>query len=223
MEYVVYYRVSTKEQGNSGLGLEAQKAEVNRFVKEDDSIINEFTDIDSGKNNDRVELNNAIEYAKKNNAKLLIAKLDRLSRNVSFIFQLRDSKVDFVCCDLPDANTLTIGIFATMAQHEREIISKRTKAALAALKAKGVVLGTPENLTDAGRKKAHKAVKLKAANNPNNKRAALLISEYKKQGMSLKSIAEKLNAGGFKTSQGKQFQKTTVSRIYKRYCLNKAI
>jgi len=145
MKYVVYYRVSTKEQGKSGLGLEAQKAEVNRFLKEDDSIIKEFTDIDSGKNDNRVELQKAIEHAKKENAKLLIAKLDRLSRSVSFIFQLRDSKVDFVCCDLPDANTLTIGIFATMAQHEREVISKRTKAALAARKAKGFKLGTPSS------------------------------------------------------------------------------
>lgn len=218
MKYVVYYRVSTKEQGKSGLGLEAQKAEVNRFLKEDDSIIKEFTDIDSGKNDNRVELQKAIEHAKKENAKLLIAKLDRLSRSVSFIFQLRDSKVDFVCCDLPDANTLTIGIFATMAQHEREVISKRTKAALAARKAKGFKLGTPANLTAAGRKKAHQAVRAKAANNENNKRAAMLISEYKSKGMSLQAIADKLNNNSYRTSQGKQFQKTTVSRIYKRYC-----
>ena len=220
MEYVVYYRVSTKKQGKSGLGLAAQKIQVTNFLKDDDSILSEFTDIDSGKNDNRVELQKAIDHAKKNNAKLLIAKLDRLSRNVSFIFHLRDSKVDFVCCDLPDANTLTIGIFATMAQHEREIISKRTKAALQVRKARGYKLGTPKNLTNEGRSKAWQTTRDKATNNANNRRAAMMICELYGT-MSLQAIADKMNDGGFKTSTGKAFHKTSVSRIYKRYCLNK--
>ena len=219
MQYVAYYRVSTKQQGKSGLGLEAQKAEVNRYLKADDTIIKEFTEVSSGKNDQRVEIAKAIEYCIKNDATLLIAKLDRLSRNVSFIFQLRDSKVNFVCCDIPDANTLTIGIFATMAQHEREIISKRTKAALAARKAKGLPLGTPKNLTDSGRQKAWAVNREKAASNDNNNRAAMLIAEYKKQGMTLQAIADKLNTNNFRTSTGKQFHKTTVTRIYERYCM----
>ena len=217
-EYVAYYRVSTKKQGKSGLGLEAQKVEVNRYLKEGDKILIEFIEIDSGKNNKRIELAKAIDYAKKNKATLLIAKLDRLSRNVSFIFQLRDSKVDFVCCDIPDANTLTIGIFATMAQHEREVISQRTKAALAARKARGLKLGTPSNLTIEGRKKAWQTNKDKAANNDNNRRAAMLVCEYKKQGLTLEVIANLLNENGFKTSRGGKFHKTTVTRIYERYC-----
>jgi len=219
MNYVAYYRVSTKHQGKNGLGMDAQKAEVNRFLKEGDQIEKEFTEVSSGKNDDRQELSNAIEYCIKNNTTLLIAKLDRLSRNVSFIFQLRDSKVNFVCCDIPDANTLTIGIFATMAQHEREIISKRTKAALAVRKAKGLPLGNPQNLTDTGRQRAWAVIRSKAKNNDNNRRATMLICEYKKQGMTLQEIADKLNNNGFKSSKGKPFHKTTVMRIYKRYCL----
>jgi DNA invertase Pin-like site-specific DNA recombinase len=217
-KYVAYYRVSTQKQGKSGLGLEAQKAEVNRYLKGSDKILIEYIEIDSGKNNKRIELAKAINYANKNKATLLIAKLDRLSRNASFIFQLRDSKVDFVCCDIPDANTLTIGIFATMAQHEREVISKRTKAALTARKARGFKLGTPKNLTDEGRKKAWQTNKDKAANNDNNRRAAMLVCEYKKQGLTLDAIAKLLNENGFKTSRGGDFHKTTVTRIYERYC-----
>jgi len=217
MKYVAYYRVSTKQQGKSGLGLEAQKAEVKRHLKADDTIIAEFTETSSGKNDNREEIAKAIDFCKKNDATLLIAKLDRLARKVSFIFQLRDSKVKFVCCDIPDANTLTVGVFATMAQHEREIISKRTKAALAAKKAQGFKLGT-NNLTNEGRAKGSAAIAAKAANNKNNNRAAMLICEYKKQGMTLLAIAEKLNNNNYRSSTGKLFQKTTVSRIYKRYC-----
>lgn len=218
-KYVAYYRVSTKQQGKSGLGLEAQMTEVKRHLKANDTIIKEFTETSSGKNDNREEIAKAIEYAKENSATLLIAKLDRLARKVSFIFQLRDSKVDFVCCDIPDANTLTVGIFATMAQHEREIISKRTKAALAAKKARGFVLGTPANLTNAAREKAWQTNREKAANNDNNNRAAMLICEYKEKGMTLQAIADKLNANKYRTSTGKQFHKTSVTRIYKRYCL----
>ena len=140
-KYVAYYRVSTRGQGESGLGLEAQKAAVAGFVK--GVIVAEYTEIESGKNNQRVELGAAIERAKQEKAVLVIAKLDRLSRNASFIFTLRDSGVNFQCVDMPDANTLTIGIFATLAQHERELISSRTKAALQAKIAQGCPAGYP--------------------------------------------------------------------------------
>ncbi|SFF36436.1 recombinase family protein [Spirosoma endophyticum] len=116
-KYVAYYRVSTKAQGESGLGLEAQRSSVAGFVK--GGVLAEFTEVESGKNNQRVQLGAAIDCAKKEGAILVIAKLDRLSRNASFIFTLRDSGVNFQCVDMPDANTLTIGIFATLAQHDR--------------------------------------------------------------------------------------------------------
>ena len=108
MKYVAYYRVSTKKQGDSGLGLEAQRAAVAGFVK--GAIVAEFTEIESGKQDQRVQLRAAIDRAKKESAILVIAKLDRLSRNAGFIFALRDSGVNFQCVDMPDANTLTVGI-----------------------------------------------------------------------------------------------------------------
>ncbi len=124
MKYIAYYRVSTKQQGNSGLGLEAQKQIVKQHLKSEDQLITEYIEIETGKNNYRPQLTEAIEHTKEAGATLIIAKLDRLSRNITFIFQLRDTKVPFVCCDIPDANTMSIGIFATMAQHEREMMKK---------------------------------------------------------------------------------------------------
>ncbi len=150
--YVAYYRVSTIKQGFSGLGLEAQREAIQRFLG-NAPIIAEYTEIESGSKNNRAELDKAILHAKNDSATLVIAKLDRLSRNVSFIFALRDAKVDFICADMPDANTMTIGIFAVLAQHERELISYRTKAALQAKKAQGYTLGKPQNLTYDARKK----------------------------------------------------------------------
>jgi DNA invertase Pin-like site-specific DNA recombinase len=119
MNYVAYYRVSTKKQGQSGLGLESQRELVKRFLKPGDTLLQEYIEVESGKRNDRLQLEAAIAFAKQHQAQLLIAKLDRLSRNASFIFKLRDSHVNFLAVDMPDANTLTIGIFAVLAQHER--------------------------------------------------------------------------------------------------------
>jgi DNA invertase Pin-like site-specific DNA recombinase len=144
-KYVAYYRVSTAKQERSGLGLDVQQKVVTDFVKAS-PIVATFMEVESGKRNQREQLRLAIEAAKKHGAILIIAKLDRLSRNASFIFALRDSGVNFLCV-LPDANTLTIGIFATLAQHELELISGRTKAALVAKTAQGATLGKPENLT----------------------------------------------------------------------------
>lgn len=140
-KYVAYYRVSTDKQGASGLGLEAQQAAVAPYATQ---IIHSFTEIESGKDNDRPQLAAAIAMAKKAGAALLIAKVDRLSRKVGFLFALRDSGVNIVAADMPHAGTLEFGVRAIFAQHEREEISRRTKAALAAAKARGVKLGSPD-------------------------------------------------------------------------------
>ena len=214
-QYIAYYRVSTKTQGNSGLGLDAQRSAVRSFVKGD--ILQEFTEVESGKNDKRLELSAAIEAAKVAGAVLVIAKLDRLSRNAGFIFQLKESGVEFVCADMPEANTLTIGIFAVLAQHERELISERTKKALAELKAKGVQLGSPQNLTASARAKGVEAAKAAARNNKANKQAGELVVMYAEKGLTLQTIADKLNEAGYTTRRGKSFNTTTVLRLAKRY------
>ena len=214
--YVAYYRVSTKAQGESGLGLEAQRSAVAGYVKGSDRravILAEFTEVESGKNNQRVQLAAAIDRAKKESAVLVIAKLDRLSRNASFIFTLRDSGVNFQCVDMPDANTLTIGIFATLAQHERELISSRTKSALQAKRAQGAKLGKPENLTSEGQKKGGETTRRNALANENNRRAASMITILRQAGWNLTQITAELNRAGFRTAKGGQFQATQVMRL----------
>lgn len=215
-KYVAYYRVSTQQQGNSGLGLHAQKETVIKFI-DNNTLLAEFTEIESGKNNQRQELVNAIEFANSNQATLIIAKLDRLSRNVSFIFQLRDSRVDFICCDIPDANTMTIGIFALLAQQERELISERTKSALAVKKAQGIKLGSPQNLSDLSRQKAKEAKRRNALNNPNNRKAFALIHEMRMSGKNYSQIVIQLKQYGFHSSKGKEIRPTQAKRIFELY------
>lgn len=219
-KYIAYYRVSTQKQGNSGLGLEAQRSDVYRFVQRGGSLTAEYQDIESGKNNDRPNLIKAIEKCKKEGATLLIAKLDRLSRNASFILMLRDSKVDFVCCDMPDANSITIGIMAILAQDERERTSQRTKAALAELKRKGVKLGTPENLTEQARINSLKVRQENAYKDENNRKAGALIVSMRGQGKSFYQITKDLNKLGFKTRKGKMFQQNQVQILFDRYADN---
>lgn len=212
--YIAYYRVSTSKQGISGLGLESQRTDVNKFIAKGGELISEWQDIESGKNDNRPNLLKAIEECKKQNATLLIAKLCRLSRNASFIFTLRDAKVDFVCCDMPNVNPVTIGIMAVLNQDERERISLRTKSALAELKKKGIRLGSPQNLTAEARAKGIEAVKEKARTNTNNRKASILITNLREQGLSFNQIALKLNEYGYKTSQGCEFSRTQAQRLY---------
>lgn len=216
-KYIAYYRVSTQKQGNSGLGLEAQRSDVSRFVERGGTLIAEYQDIESGKNNDRPNLIKAIEDCKKQGAKLLIAKLDRLSRNASFILMLRDSKVDFVCCDMPDANSITIGIMAILAQEERERTSMRTKAALAELKKQGKKLGTPENLTEQARISSLEVRQANAYNDENSRKAGALIVSMRGQGKTFYQITKELNKLGFKTRKGKIFQQNQVQILFNRY------
>lgn len=214
-KYVAYFRVSTAKQGASGLGLEAQQYAVATYLK-GGHIAGEYIEVESGKKNNRPQLIAAIEHARKIKATLIIAKLDRLSRNASFIFTLKDSGVDFICADMPDANTLTIGIFAVLAQHERELISSRTKAALQAKIAQGAKLGKPENLTYQDRVAGAQAIRQRAAVNENNKRAAAMVKLYRAQGLNWLAIADKLNEDGFRASKGGAFQAVQVQRIYER-------
>jgi DNA invertase Pin-like site-specific DNA recombinase len=142
--FVAYYRVSTDRQGRSGLGLEAQQKAVMDYLNGGAwELVGEFIEVESGKKSDRPELSRAIDACRKHKARLVIAKLDRLSRNLAFVATLMESGVEFVAVDNPHANKLTIHILAAVAEHEREAISERTKAALAAAKARGKRLGTP--------------------------------------------------------------------------------
>jgi DNA invertase Pin-like site-specific DNA recombinase len=139
--------------------------------------------------------------------------LDRLSRNAGFIFALRDSGVDFVCCDMPDANTLTVGLFAVIAQHERETISKRTKDALAAKKARGAQLGSPRKFTTVVIAQGQAAMQRNAREHQANRQAAQLAELLRAKGQTLWQIAAKLNEAGYRTRRGKEFQATTMQRI----------
>lgn len=219
-KYIAYYRVSTQRQGQSGLGLEAQRSEVAKFVSKGGELAGEFQDVESGKKNDRPNLGRAIEACRKERATLLIAKLDRLSRNASFIFTLKDAKVDFMCCDMPNANSLTIGIMAVLAQDERERISQRTKDALAELKKQGVKLGSPQNLTKEARERGIAIRKRKALTNENNRKATALIVSMKREGKTFYRIAQELNTNGFRTSRGKLFQQNQVQILYNRHIDN---
>jgi DNA invertase Pin-like site-specific DNA recombinase len=210
--FVGYYRVSTTKQGDSKLGLLAQQEAVMKHTN--GCLLAEFTDIASGKSNERPELLKAIEFAKQHDAVLVIAKLDRLSRSLEYIFRLRDSGVRFICCDMPDANTLTIGIIASLAQHERELIADRTKAALLSKKRSGWIGGNNgKYLSDSGREKSKETRRSNALNNRNNKMAWVIVREKLASGDSLRSIAKILNNAGFKSSRGKQFSAQTVKQL----------
>lgn len=216
-KYIAYYRVSTKMQGSSGLGLDAQKSSVLKFINDDDLLIESYTDVESGKNNNRPNLLQAIEDCKNNDATLLIAKLDRLSRNAAFIFTLRDTQVKFKCVDMPEANSVTIGIMAVLAQDERERISKRTKDALAELIKQGVKLGSPQNLDKEAREKGLQARMRNARNNENNRKAQGFIVSLYQNGLSFYAITKELNKLGYKTRNNKEFQQNQVQRLYDRY------
>lgn len=213
MKYVCYYRVSTKGQGKSGLGLNDQMEIVQRYLREGDIILEEFTEVESGRKSNRPKIQEAIRACQKFGAKLLIAKLDRLSRNVAFVMTLRDSGVDFVACDLPDANTLTVGIMVTFAQHEAERGSERTRAALAQKKVQGFKLGKPENLTKAAIDKGRTMRIENAKTHKANVQATELATLYRNMGMTYAKIAEKLNQSQYLTRRQKLFDGKAVYRL----------
>lgn len=216
MKYVCYYRVSTKAQGRSGLGLSDQRLIVNRYLREDDKLLEEFTEIESGRKGDRPKLQEAIRACQQGGAKLLIAKLDRLSRNVAFVMTLRDSGVDFVACDLPDANTLTVGMMVTFAQYEAERTSERTRAALAQKKAQGFKLGKPQNLTLQAIQKGEAIRVENAATHKANVQATELAVLYRSKDLTYAQIAHKLNQTQYQTRRNKSFEAKAVFRLLQR-------
>jgi len=212
--FVAYYRVSTDRQGRSGLGLEAQQKAVRDYLDGGAwEIVAEFIEVESGKKSDRPELARALDACRKHKARLVIAKLDRLSRNLAFIATLMDSGVEFVAVDNPHANKLTIHILAAVAEHEREAISERTKAALAAAKARGTKLGTPDPAGAVAR--MGEALRAQTARFAAN--VLPIIREVQAAGhTSANAIAGQLNARKVATARGGRWTHVQVRQIINR-------
>lgn len=211
--FISYFRVSTARQGASGLGIEAQQRAVALHVAQTGGReLASFTEIESGKNNERPKLAEAIERCRLTGAVLLIAKLDRLSRDAHFLLGLEKAGIDFIAADMPNANRLTVGIMALVAQQEREAISARTKAALAEAKARGKKLGgyrpgarkVDYRLSIEARQKAAEA--FRASIGP-------MVAGLREEGMSLRQIAERMTEQGIRTSKGGMWTAATVSRV----------
>lgn len=216
-KFVAYYRVSTAKQGKSGLGLEAQKQAVTNYLNGGRwKLVGEFVEVESGKRKDRPALTDALALCRLHGATLLIAKLDRLARNVLFTATLMESSVKFTAVDFPDANNLTIHILAAVAEHEAAMISARTKAALAAAKARGVALGCGNDNIAAyaseGAKASATRRKAKAAVRSND--LIPRINHYRSEGdTTLRQIAARLNAEGIQTARGGEWSAVQVARV----------
>ena len=213
---VAYYRVSTAKQGQSGLGLEAQKAAVLAFAQAHGlKVAAEVTELETGtRKRRRPQLEAALEQTRRIGGVLLIAKLDRLARNVAFVSALMESGVQFVAVDMPEADSMTLHVMAAVAEKEAALISTRTREALAARKARGLLSGTPGNLTDAARLKAQESNRSAAVTA--NKQAAGYAETLRTQGMSLAAVATRLNGDGFRTRTGSLWQSMQVKRMLDR-------
>jgi len=209
--FVAYYRVSTDKQGLTGNGLEAQKVAVKKYISSlECEILESFEEVESGANNRRPQLDAAIQLAKSQKAVLCIAKLDRLSRNAAFLLTLQESKIDFVACDMPNADKLSIGIIALLAQRERELISDRTRAGLAVARSRGVKLGSP-NPAKAWQSAAKEIQRRKLGFACEILKS---IKEIRGTGVkTLSRIADCLNKRGERTRRGAIFTATSVKRI----------
>ena len=215
---VAYLRQSTIKQQISGLGVEAQREIIHNHLKSK-NIIAEFVETESGKKSNRPQLLAALELCRKTNSILIVAKLDRLSRNVAFTSMLLESDVEIVFCDFPQANKLVLHIIASIAEYEAGLISQRTKQSLQAKKARGVKLGKAENLMNRFEQAVCNSVKTnkaKAESNPNNMRAIALLRSLSMQGKPLSEMTTLLNEQGFVTSKGCQFQIVQVKRLLVR-------
>ena len=211
--YIAYVRTST---GRQVLGLEEQQLRINQFIETTgDNLIEIVIEQESGKNNGRVKLDYATNLCIKHGYTLLFTKLDRLSREVEFLFTLRNKGVKLRCIELPELNTLTLGIFGSVAQWERELISSRTKSGLAALKARQVKLGSPQNLSNDARKKGVESIVKKRRENEQWKTAKMFIEHFQmKHGyINLSEISRQLNLSGYKTRNGCNFSPGIVKRL----------
>jgi DNA invertase Pin-like site-specific DNA recombinase len=220
---VGYYRVSSKRQGDSGLGLEAQAETVRRHCEANGlELIQSFTEIESGRKPDRVQLASALGVAVRSGAVLVIARLDRLSRNVAFLSRLMEAKVEFVCCDYPTANRFTLHILAAVAEHESRMASERTKAALAAYKARGGLLGSARpghpKPTLAGIRRAVRASARVRREEAIRDLADLepLMRGFRDEGLSYREVATRLNALGHTTRGGSPWDCSAVWRVLER-------
>ena len=218
---VAYERVSTARQGASGLGLEAQRKTIEDFaVSRGAEVLARFTEVESGRKANRPELTKALHLAKVTGATLVIAKLDRLSRNAAFLLALRDSGVRFVAVDMPEANDLTVGIMALVAQAEREAISRRTKEALAVARERGVKLGNPNGAASL-RRAGKVGVALSSAVSANADAfaadLAAVVADIRSAGtVSLRAIAAELALSGIRTRRGGRWQVSNVRGLLGR-------
>lgn len=216
--YVAYYRVSTVKQGRSGLGLEAQRSAVEGYLAaQGGEVVAEYVEVESGRRKDREQLKLAMNHARIARASLIIAKLDRLARNVSFTAALMESGIDFICCDMPHANKFTIHVMAALAEMEGEMISVRTKAALAEAKRRGVRLGNPRLAEVRGSPEAaSRARAAQAAQRASAYRG--LIFEAQQEGRNtLQAVADFLNSRGVRSPSGHGvWHPSAVSRLLRR-------
>jgi len=218
-KFIAYLGVSTDKQGHSRLGIEAQRKAVSDYLNGGNwQLLAEYVEIESGKRNDRPQLIAALAHAKAIGATIVIAKLDRLARNVAFISNLMESGVEFVAVDMPMANRLTVHVLAAVAEHEREMISQRTKAALAAAKARGTKLGNPNGaraLRGCGNAPAIAAIKACAA--AHTAQVLPVIEAIRAEGITnLHAIAAELNRRGILTARSGQWYATTVRNTLAR-------
>lgn len=222
--YIAYYRVSTEGQGESGLGLDAQKRAVREFVSNghETEIVAEFEEVASGAREDRPQLEEALRTARLHNATLVVSKLDRLARNAGFLHRLKHESVDIKFANMPDANGLTVDVLAAVAEHERRMISERTKDGLREAKRRGVQLGTPENLEDADpREGARASANVRTARaDAHAADLAPVIEDLREAGASsLRKLAAGLEERGIPTTRGGynyNWTATAVSRVLDR-------
>lgn len=219
-KYVAYYRVSTDRQGQSGLGLEAQKAAVAAHIRADNgALIAEHVEVETGRRADRPELSKALNACRRDRAVLIIAKLDRLARNVHFVSGLMESGVEFRACDFPEANRLTIHILAAVAEHEASAIADRTSSALQAAKARGKPLGwaIPDRQQEQRIAAIHGAAVGRQKADDFAFEVRPIIEQIRAAGIqSLQGIANALNARGIRTARGGRWHPTTVSNVIRR-------
>jgi DNA invertase Pin-like site-specific DNA recombinase len=221
MNVVAYYRVSTAAQGRSGLGLDAQRHAVAHYCQGHSSeILCEFVEVESGKKNDRPELAKALHHAKVTGSTLVVAKMDRLSRNAAFLLALRDSGARLLAADNPDVNDMTVGILAVVAEEERKAISERTRAALKAAKARGIRLGNPHGAAALRRAAKGNNAALEAIRNAADRHAADLlpvIDQLRAEGRrSLRQLAAALNQRHFRAPRGGEWHATSVKNLLAR-------